>query len=101
MIVDYVTLTREQEDLSEVKIVGVDETSVCKGYNYVSLMVDQEEKRRLFVTEGKRHGIVDEFVKDLELPHGANENIRQISCNIFPAFIKGAEKNICRNMFPS
>jgi len=94
MMDDYVTLTREQEDLSEVKIVGVDETSVRKGHNYVSLMVDLEEKRTLFVTEGKGHEVVDEFVKDLELHHGAAENIRQISCDMSPAFIKGVEKNL-------
>ena len=72
----HVTLSREQEDFSEVKVVGVDETSVRKDISYVSLMVDLEGKRRLFVKEGKGHAIVDDFVEDLELNHGAAEIIR-------------------------
>ena len=46
------------------------------------------------IYKGKGHEVVDEFVKDLELHHGAAENIRQISCDMSPAFIKGVEKNL-------
>ena len=90
----YVSLSRDQEDFSDVKIVGVDETSVRKGHNYVSLLVDLEEKKTLFVTEGKGHEVVSDFVSDLEAHHGVAENIHQISCDMSPAFIKGVSENL-------
>ena len=94
MMNTYVELCREQEDFSDVKVVGVDETSARKGHDYVSLLVDLEEKKTLFVTEGKGHEVVADFVSDLEAHHGTSENIQQISCDMSAAFIKGVEENL-------
>lgn len=94
MMKAYVELCRKEEDFSDVKVVGVDETSARKGHDYVSLIVDLEEKKTLFVTEGKGHEVVVDFVNDLDAHHGSAENIQQISCDMSPAFIKGVEENL-------
>lgn len=85
---------RELSDYSEVSKVGVDETAARRGHNYVSLFVDLEEKKTIFVTEGKSNETVVEFVKDLEEHKGSAENIVNVSCDMSPAFIKGVEENL-------
>ena len=49
----YVDNAIEEQDLSELKKIGVDETASKRGHNYVTLFVDLEEKKAVYVTEGK------------------------------------------------
>lgn len=88
----YVDICRADENLAEVSVVGVDETSVRKGHDYVSLFVDLIQKRTIFVTAGKNSETVTEFAKDLSLHQGNPENITQVSCDMSPAFISGVER---------
>jgi transposase len=61
-IVDhYVEEARARADFTEVKPLGVDETSAKKGHNYVTLFHDMDEKRLLFATEGKDSTTVKAF----------------------------------------
>ena len=90
----YVSEARENEDFSEVKRVGTDETSRKKGHNYISLFVNLEKKKTMFITEGKDHSTVKRFVEDLEAHGGKAENIEQASIDMSPAFIKGIEENL-------
>src|ERR1039457_2300476 len=94
MIKAYTTKARAQEDYSEVEAVGFDETSVRKGHEYVSLCVDLVEKKTIFVTEGKDNKVIADFVRDLIAHGGLPENIKQVSCDMSPAFIKGVEENL-------
>jgi len=94
LIKAYTETARACEDFSNVAIVGVDETSARKGHDYVSLFVDLEEKRTLFVTEGKDNKVVADFVEDLQEHNGSAEQISQISCDMSPAFIRGVEENL-------
>lgn len=90
----YVSIARADEDFSDVKVVGVDETSARKGHDYVTLFVDLEQKKTLFVTEGKNSETVTEFANDLSIHQANPENITQISCDMSPAFIRGVEDNL-------
>lgn len=94
MIKAYTNKARAEEDYSEVTVVGLDETSVRKNHVYVSLFVDIEEKRTIFVTEGKDHTVIQAFVSDLVAHGGQPDNIEQVSCDMSPAFIKGVEANL-------
>ena len=94
MIKAYTNKARAEEDYSEVTVVGLDETSVRKNHVYVSLFVDIEEKRTIFVTEGKDHTVIQAFVSDLVAHGGQPDNIEQVSCDMSPAFIKGVETNL-------
>jgi len=90
----YTDSCRKQSDYSEVKKVGVDETAARRGHDYVTLFVDLEEKKTIFVTEGKSNETVVEFVKDLQEHNGDAQNIENISCDMSPAFIKGVQENL-------
>ena len=94
MIKAYTNKARAEEDYSKVTVVGIDETSVRKNHVYVSLFVDIEEKRTIFVTEGKDHTVIQAFVSDLVAHGGQPDNIEQGSCDMSPAFIKGVEANL-------
>jgi len=85
----YVTEARERADHSNVTDVAVDETSRAKGQNYVTTFVDPDQKRVLFVTEGRSANTVEEFKKDLEAHGGAAENIKHVSLDMSVAFQKG------------
>ncbi len=88
----YECLTRA--DHSNVDTVGMDETSLKRGHNYITLFVDMIEKKTIFITEGKDHNTVCEFVKSLENSKGNGESIRNISCDMSPAFIKGVKEKL-------
>lgn len=90
----YVDICRADENLAEVSVIGVDETSVRKGHDYVSLFVDLIQKRTIFVAEGKNSQTVTEFAKDLSSHQGNPENITQVSCDMSPAFISGVENEL-------
>lgn len=94
MIKTYTTKARAEEDYSGVKVIGVDETSARKGHDYVSLFVDLEEKRTIYVTEGKDQTVVQNFVNDFVAHNGQPENIEQVSCDMSHSFIKGVEDNL-------
>ena len=67
----------------------MDETSRAKRHNYVTLFADLKEKRTVFVAEGKGHGTVNDFAADLAEHGGDPSNIKDVSCDMSPAFIKG------------
>lgn len=94
MLKRYVNRTLEISDYSLVEVVGIDETSSKKGHNYVTLFVDLKEKKVIFITEGKSNETVVNFVTDLEKHNGKAENIKQVCCDMSPAFIKGVQENL-------
>jgi len=90
----YVDKAREKADHSEVKNVGVDETSCRRGQDYISLFVDLDSSRVIFATEGRDASTIDLFKQDLT-EHGADpDGIEEVCCDMSPAFISGIEKQL-------
>lgn len=87
----YVDKGRAETDFSKVKMVGLDETSCKRGHDYISLFVDTEVPRILYVTEGKDSSTVKRFKDDLVEHGGAPQNIEQMCSDMSPAFIKGVK----------
>ena len=85
----YVEDARQLEDYSKVSKVGVDETSIAKGHEYISLFVDLEKRKTVFIADGKGHKTVKQFKDDFEQHKGNTKNITDVSCDMSPAFIKG------------
>lgn len=91
MLRHYVEEARSREDYSSVSAIGVDETSAKKGHDYVTLVVDLEEKRTLFVAEGKDSSTIEKFQEDLVAHNGSPEHITDAAIDMSPAFIRGIE----------
>lgn len=90
----YVDLALDQADYSEVKRLAADETSRARGHDYITLVADADERRVLFVTEGRDAATIAAFAKDLKAHGGDPLAIESISIDMSPAFIKGITANL-------
>jgi transposase len=90
----YIDQAREDVDLSNLTRIGLDETSKSKGHKYVTCFVDMDEKKTVYVAEGKDNKTVVEFVDDLKKHDGCPQNITDVSSDMSPAFIKGITENL-------
>jgi hypothetical protein len=66
---------RPRADYSGVTRVAFGETAVRGGHDYVSLFVDLDGPRALFVADGKDAATVEKFAADLADHGGAAENV--------------------------
>lgn len=85
-----------ENDFSQVCCVGVDEMSVRKGHEYLSVFADLIKKRVLFATEGRDYQTFERFVETLEKHNGHRHAITQMSMDMSAAYEKGVREN-CRN----
>ena len=90
----YVEAARYDEDCGEVTAIGMDETSVAKGHDYISLFVDMIRRKTLHIAEGKGSDTVKDFAVFLTEHGGKPEQITDVSCDMSPAFIKGVTENL-------
>jgi transposase len=94
MLDRYINTTREYEDFKDIDKIGMDETSRAKGHEYITLFVDLDKRRTIFITEGKDNTTVKRFKEDFEEHNGDVDNIENVSCDMSPAFIKGVNENL-------
>ena len=90
----YVDLAVEQADLSGVTAVAFDETSSRRGHNYITLAADTEQRKVVFVTEGKDSKTISDFAEHLTTHKGAPEQVKKVSIDMSPAFIKGVGERL-------
>jgi transposase len=85
-----------EADFSNVCCVGVDEMSVRKGHEYISVFADLIAKRVVFATEGKDKETFVKFVEALEKHNGHRHAITQVSMDMSAAYQAGVKDN-CHN----
>lgn len=88
----YVEEFRETVDYSNVTKIGIDETSVS-GHNYITLGVDIDKSRVMYVTEGKNNTTVDRIAEDMEKHGCKKESIKIATSDMSPAFSTGIKNN--------
>ncbi|MGA2853296.1 MAG: ISL3 family transposase, partial [Verrucomicrobiota bacterium] len=96
MLFRQVDAAYAEADFSNGCCVGVDEMSVRKGHEYISVFADLVRKRVLFATEGKDQETWLEFVEALEKHNGHRHALTQVSMDMSPAYQRGVADN-CRN----
>ena len=90
----YVNAAVSANDLSEVRRIAIDETSRARGHDYVTLVADAQERKVLFVAEGNDAGTIEAFTRNLRLRGGKPTQIKAVSIDMWPAFIKGIEQHL-------
>ena len=90
----YVQKAMYGGDHSAISAVGMDETSLKKGHNYITMFVDMHKKKTVFISEGKDSSTVTKFAEMLECHNGHREHIKDVSCDMSPAFIKGVREEL-------
>ncbi len=93
MLEKYVGKAEKDIDMSDIKQIGIDETSMKKHHDYVTLVADLETHNTVFVTKGKDSKTIDKFKVSLEEHGGKSENITDASIDMSKAFIKGVNDN--------
>jgi transposase len=88
----YVEQARVKDDMSTVSLIGIDETSVRKGHQYVTVVHDLAAKRLLFMTPGRSHETVQEFKTDLQAHEGNAERIKHVCMDMSGAYTKGVSE---------
>ena len=61
LLENYVDAARIDDDHSTLHTIGMDETSAARGHDYITLFVDLETKKTVFVTDGKSNETVKDF----------------------------------------
>ena len=90
----WVEEARARADYSAVSRVAIDETAAKRGHDYISLFVDIDERRVLFVADGKDAGTVAAFADDLEAHNGDASHVKEVCIDMSKAFIKGVTENL-------
>lgn len=85
----YVDQARALEDFAGVQIVGIDETSLRRGQDYITVVHDLDAKRLLFATEGREHQTVVDFAADLKAHGGDPAEVRHVCMDMSAAYAKG------------
>lgn len=90
----WISIAHTEDKINELENVGFDETSTKKGHNYVTTLVDMQERRVLFATEGKGADTILQSVAYLKSKDVAVEAIKNVCIDMSPSFISGCEKHM-------
>jgi transposase len=85
----YVDRAVDAQNLAGVERVGIDETSSRRGQDYVSVFADLDERRGVFVVEGRDHETVSAFSLFLETHGGDPGQVKEVCQDMSEAFLKG------------
>ena len=89
-IFNYWVLKAHKEDtINNLEKIGFDETSIKKGHNYVTTMVDLDKRRVLFATEGKSADCIEKSVEFLNEKKVYTDSIKHVCIDMSPSFISG------------
>jgi len=94
MLDRYVFEAVDQMDLSELEMLGLDETSKAKHHDYITLFVNLLTKKVVYITEGKDSKTIANFVTFLTNHGGEAKQITDVSSDMSKAFIKGIKENL-------
>jgi transposase len=90
----YVDQAVDAQDLCGVERVGIDETSSRRGHEYVSVFADLDERRGVFVVEGRDHETVQAFSLFLETHGGEAGQVKEVCQDMSEAFLKGTREHL-------
>ena len=90
----WISKAHKEDKIESLEKIGFDETSVRKGHDYVTTMVDMAERRILFATEGKGADCIEKSVAYLKSKELEIASINQVCIDMSPAFISGVNNNL-------
>ena len=90
----YVFKGELQADHAHVQAIGIDETSLKRGHDYISLFVDLSERKTIHVSPGKDHKTVSAFAEKFKDQGGIISNVKDVSCDMSPTFIKDVRESL-------
>jgi transposase len=89
----WVSEAISKQDIQTVKKLGIDETSIKKGHNYITVAVDMNERRVIYVTRGKDAETLSKMKIYSESKGLRSSQITEVSMDMSPAYISGVMEN--------
>lgn len=77
--------------LKEVRKIAIDEFAVLKGHKYMTVVMDLDSGRVLFVGDGHSAKTLDPFWKSLRC---SGAKIEAVATDMWPAYIEAIERNL-------
>ena len=90
----YVDRVVEAQNLEDVEWVGIDETSSRRGHEYVSVFADLDERRAVFVVEGRDHETVQAFWCLLGMHGGDPGQVEEVCQDMSEPVLKGVLEHL-------
>ena len=90
----YVNRAVERQDLRKVRRIGIDETSRRRRHRYITIFMDLDERRVIFITEGKGKATIAAFTAFLKRHGGDPSAITDVSCDMSEAFLAGVAHHL-------
>jgi transposase len=94
VIQHYVDDAVARMDLADLRRVAIDETSAKRGSKYISLFVDIDARKVVYVTEGKDAHTVARFADHVDDHNSDASRIKQVCIDMSGAYIKGVTENL-------
>jgi transposase len=94
MIFAHVDAAYRRKDMSEVTCVGVDEMSIRKGHEYLTIFADLKQKTVLFATEGKDKSTWERFIAEWEKHEGHRHQLTCVSMDMSKAYRAGRPRMV-------
>lgn len=82
-----------RRSLEDVKRLAVDETSRLRGHDYVTLIIDADQRRVIDVEPGKDKATISTFARKLEQHGGSREAISAVTSDMSTAFLPAIAEN--------
>ena len=90
----YVETAVARMDLSELRRVAIDETAAKRGQDYISLFVDMDARKVVYVTEGNDAETVARFADHVDDHNSDASRIKEACIDMSSAYIKGVTENL-------
>lgn len=84
----------KKDNLSTVTQVGIDDTSSKKGHKYVTVNVDLETRRVIYVSEGRGIEAVAELAEVLKEKGGDPLKVDKVAIDMSPSYISGVQTHL-------
>jgi len=82
----YVASSLANEQLEPVEVLGIDETSVSKGHNYVTVITDIERKKVVAVSPGKDGEAVRKSLGIMRKRGAQPKDVKKVAIDLSPAY---------------
>lgn len=94
VVFHYVAKAVARMDLANLRRVCIDETAARRGHDYISIFVDIDTRKVVFVTDGRDAGTVSRFADHVDAHNSDASRIKEVCIDMSGAFIKGVTENL-------
>src|SRR5215472_1288263 len=94
VIQHYVETAVARMDLSDLRRVAIDETAAKRGQDYITLFVDIDARKVVYVTEGNDAETVARFADHVDDHNSDASRIKEACIDMSSAYIKGVTENL-------